>query len=368
MKRKQYLFILVFIGIALTFSACAGAANTATSWPGLTVDDQYAYVAYNTQVYAVDLTNGSERWHYPAEADNNITFYADPSLAEDGQLIVGSYDYNMYSLNAESGVQNWIFPEAKNRYIASALVDNGSIFAPAADENLYSLDQNGRLQWIFNSEGESWAKPVTNEECDCLFLSSMDHTVYAVDPQNGSEKWRSNELGGAIVGTPAFNNDGVIYVGTFGGKLIALNAENGSIIWEFSTQDDGWIWSGPTFSDGVLYFGDLNGYFYAVNADNGTQKWQRSPELDDEEIVGSALVIEDSIYFANIQGILYKFDTSGKKIWEVNVDPADGSGKIYTSPKTSNGLILVAPVQIDDLLVAYDEDGIKKWDFIPPGN
>jgi outer membrane protein assembly factor BamB len=319
-------------------------------------------------VYAVDLENGSERWRYPAEADNNITFYTDPELTSDGQVIVGSYDSNLYSLSAETGMQNWVFPDAENRYIGSALVDNGSIFAPAADANLYSLDLDGRLQWIFTSEDESWAKPITDQDCSCLFLSSMDHTVYAIDPQDGTEKWRSEDLGGAVVGTPAYDNDGVLYVGTFGGKLFALNAKDGSIIWEFSTQDDGWIWSGPTISDGVLYFGDLNGNFYAVEAANGNQKWQRLPEQDDEEIVGSPLVIEESIYFANNHGFLYKFDTSGKKIWEVNVDPANGKGKIYTSPKFSNGLILVAPIQIDDLLVAYNEDGTKKWDFIPAGN
>ena len=88
MRHKKLLFLLAFIGIAVTLSACAGGATTATSWPGLTVDDNYAYVAYNTQVYAVDLVNGSERWRYPAEPDNNITFYADPTLSQDGQLIV----------------------------------------------------------------------------------------------------------------------------------------------------------------------------------------------------------------------------------------------------------------------------------------
>ena len=69
----------------MTLSACAGGVTTATSWPGLTVDDKYAYVAYNTQVYAVDLVNGTERWRYPAEPDNNVTFYADPTLSEDGR-------------------------------------------------------------------------------------------------------------------------------------------------------------------------------------------------------------------------------------------------------------------------------------------
>ena len=271
----------------------------------------------------------------------------------------------MYSLDVETGRQVWVFPDAENRYIGAALVDDSSIFAPAADENLYALDLDGRLQWAFNTEGESWAQPITDDECKCLFLSSMDHSVYAIDPQNGTEKWRSEELGGAVVGTPAYNNDGVRYVGTFSGQLFALNAENGAVIWEFTTQEEGWIWSGPTLADGVLYFGDLSGYLYAVDAETGTQIWQRDPEQDEEEIVGSPLVMDESIYFANNFGYLYKLSKDGVKIWEVNVDPSDGNGKIYTSPKTSNGLILVAPIQVDNLLVAYNEDGTKKWDFIP---
>jgi outer membrane protein assembly factor BamB len=365
MKHKKLLFILVFIGIAVTLSACAGAATTATSWPGLTVDDKYAYVAYNTQVYAVDLANGTEQWRYPAEPDNNITFYADPTLSQDGQLIVGSYDYNLYSLDAESGTQNWVFPEAENRFIASSLVAAENIFSPAADENLYSLDLNGRRQWTFSSEGESWAKPITDENCECIYLSTMDHSVYAIDAQDGRQIWRSPQLGGAVIGSPAYGENGELYVGTFGGKLFALNSADGSIIWEFATADEGWIWSGPTLSEGVLYFGDLGGYFYAVDANDGTQKWQRQPEHDEEEIVGSPLVFNDSIYFANNFGYLYKFDKDGKKIWDENVDPNDEKGKIYTSPKTSNGLILVAPIQIDELLVAYNEDGTKSWDFEP---
>ncbi len=360
MIKKQYLFILIFLGIAVTLSACSGGVTTATSWPGLAVDDKYAYVAYQTQVYAVDLENGTERWRYPAEPNNNITFYADPSLGEDGQLIVGGYDHVLYSLNSETGTQNWIFSEAKNRYIASSLIRDGNIFSPAADENLYSLDLDGRLSWTFSSEGESWAKPITDVNCECLFLPSMDHTVYAIDPQNGTQKWRSQELGGAIVGTPAYNEDGVLYVGTFGGKLFALNAENGSIIWEFSTADDGWIWSGPTISAGVLYFGDLDGYFYAVDAENGSQIWQLSPEQLDGQINGSPLVIEDDIYITTEAGILFKLDTSGKILWSQTI-----GGKIFTSPKAAQDLILVAPIQIDELLVAVNQEGARQWSFTP---
>lgn len=360
MKQKHYLFILLLISVTITLSACAGGATTASSWPGLTVDENYAYVAYQTQVYAVDLINGSERWRFPAEPNNNITFYADPSLSQDGQLIVGGYDKVLYSLNAESGTQNWNFSNAGNRYVASSLVKEENIFAPAADENLYSLDLSGRLQWKFPSEGESWAQPIADENCECLFLPSMDHSVYAIDPQNGTQKWRSPKLGGAIVGTPAYNEDGVLYVGTFGGKLFALNAEDGSIIWEFPTAESGWIWSGPTLSNGVLYFGDLSGYLYAVNAENGSLIWQLPPEQLDGEIVGSPLVVEDSIYITTEAGILFKLDTAGKIEWSQTI-----GGKIYTSPKAANELILVAPIQIDELLVAVNHDGVRQWSFIP---
>jgi len=358
MTIKKYTLILAFFIIAVALSACAGGVTTATSWPGLTVDDQYAYVAYQTQVYAVDLLNGSEKWRYPTEADNNITFYADPSLSLDGQLIVGSYDSVLYSLNLETGNQNWTFTDAQNRYIASSLVVEEAIYAPAADENLYALDLNGLQQWIFTSEGESWAQPLTDQNCECLFLPSIDHTVYAIDPQDGSQKWQSPELGGAVVGTPAFGENGALYVGTFGSKLFALESKDGSIIWEFSTE--GWIWSGPTLSDGVLYFGDLDGYFYAVDAEDGTQIWQKTPEQLDGEIVGSPLVDNEEIYISSEDGIVYKLDTSGNIIWNKNI-----GGKIYTSPKLANDLIIVATIDIDELLVALDRDGNTKWSFIP---
>jgi outer membrane protein assembly factor BamB len=369
MKSKHLILFFSISIITVALSACAGGATQASSWPGLTVDEQNAYVAFNTQVYSVELENGNENWRYPNEPDNNTTFFADPSLSQDGQLIVGGYDGVLYSLMADTGQMSggrWPFTEAEGRYIAGPLAVDENIFAPAADDNLYAFDLDGNLQWTFSSDGESWAQPITDSDCECLYLSSMEHTVYAIDPVNGSQIWQSPTLGGSVVGTPAISEQGVLYVGTFGGKLFALDGTDGSIIWEFPTE--AWIWSGPALADGVLYFGDLNGYFYAVDASDGTQIWKKTPEqleLDKGEIVGTPLVIEEDIYVGTNNGSLIKFNTSGDVIEEVNVDPKDGRGKIYTSLKTSNGLILVAPIDTDELLIAYDQDLNEEWSFIP---
>lgn len=370
MNSKHFTVITAIILIAFGLSACAGSVTQASSWPGLAVDEKFVYLAYQTQVYAVKLDNGREEWRFPDEPDNNVTFFADPALSDGGQLIVGGYDGVLYSLNSENGGMsggNWPFTEARGRYIASPLVVGENVFAPAADDNLYALDLDGNRQWTFSSDGESWAQPTVDDNCECLYLPSMKHTVSAIDPTNGTQIWQSASLGGSVIGTPALSEDENLYVGTFGSELIALDAGDGSIVWKFPAQ--GWIWSGPALENGTLYFGDLKGYLYAVDSNGGNQLWQLTPEQldldpDKGQIVGTPLVIEENIYVATNSGSLFKIDTSGDIIDQVNVDP-DNRGQIYTSPKTSQGLILVAPVQMDEILIAYDEDLDEQWSFTP---
>ncbi len=103
MKNKLILVILTLIVLTISLSACTGGQALASGWPGIAADNETAYVAFNTHIYAVNLTNGLELWRYPQEADNNITFYAAPSLTEDGQVIAGGYDNILYSLDAKTG-------------------------------------------------------------------------------------------------------------------------------------------------------------------------------------------------------------------------------------------------------------------------
>jgi outer membrane protein assembly factor BamB len=359
MKSNRLAITLIILISGIVLSACAGGATAASSWPGLAVDEQAAYVAFNNHVFAIQLPSGTMRWRYPNERDNSITFYSDPVVSPDGQLIVGGYNNVLYSLNSESGTVNWEFNTASNRYIASPLVAGGNIFAPAADETLYSLDLTGEFRWEFTTEGESWARPVAGEECECIYLPSLDHSIYALNPDNGTQIWQSEKLGGAIVGEPALSEDGTLYLGTFASEVVALNATNGKILWRTST--DGWVWSGPTLVGDRLYVGDLAGNFYALTAQNGDQIWKLSTDQLDGQIVGSPLVVEDDIYIVTQDGTLFNLGSSGNVVWSRTV-----GGQLYTSPRISGDLILVTPTQSDELLVAFSRDGTKQWGFIPP--
>ena len=97
-----------FLILAVLLSGCA-SGMTPSSWPGVTADNENAYIAYANQVYAVQVSNGVELWRYPQDVDAKKLFYAPPVLTDDGQLIISGYDSVLYSINPTNGNENWIF-------------------------------------------------------------------------------------------------------------------------------------------------------------------------------------------------------------------------------------------------------------------
>ena len=363
MKISRLILVIVIVILGGLLSGCAGDVGVATSWPGLRVDGDTVYLASNQHVYAIDVVNGTEKWRFPTEADGKISFFADPAVTDDQQLLVGGYHNILYSLNPQNGQENpgaWPFLEAEGRYIAGPLVQDQRIYAPSADNNLFVLDSQGNRQWIYTTGNPQWATPATDGQK--IYLSSMDHRIHALDARSGQLIWKSDELGGAIVGTPALDTEGVLYIGTLANQLLALDTRNGSVIRSYAT--DGWVWDGPALSEGRLYFGDLEGSFYALNAADLSEIWKVQPDSADRNaITETPLVIQDTIYITTESGNLYAIDAAnGSTRW-----PKTVGGKLYSAPVQAGDSILVAPVGADALLIAFDTNGNQKWAFTPSG-
>jgi outer membrane protein assembly factor BamB len=191
-------------------------------------DTENVYLAAGTQVFSLDISSGSENWRYPDKANAKIAFYTNPVLTPDGQLLVPSYDTNLYSLDPTTGSQNWSFEDSSNKLIGSPLVIGEMIYQPSSDHYLYALDLNGKLVWSKETGGQLWAQPTTIEGCDCIIVASMDHTIYSYNASSGSLLWQSDDLGGAMVGTPAVSAEGILYVGTFGSEYTSILTLAGS--------------------------------------------------------------------------------------------------------------------------------------------
>ncbi|NMC79612.1 MAG: PQQ-binding-like beta-propeller repeat protein [Chloroflexi bacterium] len=351
MKPNRILLLLFLLIFSVSLSGCR-TTTLATSWPGVTADQEKAYAAYGSYVMAINLSNGSQAWQYPEKAENGYAFYAAPTLA-DGQLIAGTYSNILVSINPDSGALNWEFNQAKGRYVASAAVVGDTILAPSADHTLYALDLKGNLLWTFTTGHSLWAAPLV--EGEDVYLSSMDHFLYKLKIADGSSDWKT-DLGGAIVSTPVAGTDGQIYVSTLVNEVLAVQTSDGSILWRFKADDA--VWSNPLLVEGTLYFGDLKGKIYALDASNGSLKWSQE--------VGGSLVAapaakSDGILFADENGDLIAMGYGGQKLWTRTI-----GDKLYTAPLITEGKILVPVTKGENLIVALDDNGNQLWTFIPP--
>lgn len=355
MKKKQILSLVSVAVLSLFLTAC-GSAVAAGSWPGVTFDEPSGtvYVANNQFVHAVNVENGTERWQYPAEARGDFLTFAAPKLTTDAQLIVAAYDNKLYSLSPQNGSQIWAFAGASNRYIGAALPVGELIFAPNSDQKVYIVDGRGALVQTFGTQDPIWSEPASDGSV--VYLTSMDHHLYALDAIRGDELWNA-DLGGTIVGAPVLG-DGLIYVGTLDHSLVAVNADSGREVWRFTTT--GWVWASPTLVEGQLFVGDLDGHFYALDAASGEKLWQVDTG---GAITGSAAFFADSLYIGNGAGQLYSIGLDGRS--RQLALPEAYEGPLYGSPIVAGDLLLIGLTGKESTLIALDVDGNVVWNFVP---
>ncbi len=352
MKTTRILPVFVLLVAGLLLSSCSGAISS-SSWPGLSADQNFAYIADAQRVFAVKLSDGTQAWSFPAKPSAGQSFYAAPQLTEDGQLIVGGFDKLLYSLNPQTGAPNsWTF-SAGDRWVGAPLIDKNTIYAPNSDHKLYAVDSKGKKLWEFKTNNANWAQPVSDGQT--LYLASMDHFLYAIDKTKGTLIWKT-DCGSALMGAPVLSSQGILYVGTFGNELLAVDSKTGKVSWRFTAG--GGVWSGPAETGTTVYFGDLIGNFYLV--DTGTHK-AISQTKPDGPIVAQPLVTKDKIIYVTENGTVTAVDTTGKVLWNKPIN-----GKLYTTPVLAGDRILIATTQSEPLLVALDQSGNQVWTFTPP--
>jgi len=364
---KKLVFFTIIVLAAVLLSGCSGGAVRGSTWPGLAASDTTAYLADGSLVYAVNLNDGKELWHYPGSRNAKLLFYTTPVITSDGLVIVGSSGstYQLIALNpgdinpeTKAPAEAWIFSGASDHWVAAPLILENRLFAPNADGNLYVLDlgdgqSNKQALQVVPLAGRLWAQPVTDGKL--IFVSSLDHSIFAIDKDTYEIVWHE-DVAGAIPGAPVLGTDGYLYVGSFASQLERFNPATGTH--QSVSKTDGWVWGTPSLVDDNLYFADLDGKYYSFNIPEGKLNW--TPVQPDGPITASPLVLNDQILLATESGSIYELNQNGNsKLW------SQPGGKIYTTPVFAGDLILVAPLTADAFLYAYDQSGHQAWAFKP---
>ncbi len=379
--RKKILLVTVILLAAVVLSGCTGS----TTWFGLSVSGDVAYLANNTAVHAIDVKTGSELWNFSGEASSGFSlgrspklFDVNPIVTDDGLVIIASSgnDHAMYAVNPKDipdpkkPAPNivWKFTDAKGHWIAMPLIVGDHLFAPNSDGKIYVLDlKDGQsvktaikiiepFKNIAGQPGRLWSQPISDGKF--LYVTSLDHIVFAIDLETYEIVWHK-DLGGAIPGGAVLGPDGMLYVGSFAKQLERFDPATGEHKPVLDTK--GWIWGTPVVDGDNLYFGDIvtgvGGYFYSYNTKTGKLNWE--PVKLDSEITASPLVLPDHVLVATESGKVYAIDAKGSStLW---YEPT--KGKAYTTPVSVDGEVLVSYIESDYYLIALDNDGHKKWTF-----
>ena len=364
--RKKLITATLILFSAMILSACGGPVR-ATTWPGLAADENAVYLADGPLVYGINLEDGKELWHYPADRSSKLTFYAPPTVTPDGLVIVGSagsdtsliaLDPNDVNPQTNSPIEAWKFTEADDHWVAAPLVVNNKLFAVNSDGNLYVLDlRDGqtvkKAVKTIELGGRLWAQPVTDGER--IFVTSLDHSVIAIDMETYEVLWHE-DLDGAIPGSPVIGADGMLYVGSLASKLERFDPVTGNH--QPVLEAGNWIWSTASLDENTIYFGDLDGNFYSYDTEAGKPNW--NPIKPDGPITASPLVQDQHILLATESGTIYAVGRDGKILWSQTI-----GGKIYTTPAAAGNLVVVAPLETDFYLAALDQNGRQVWTFAP---
>ena len=386
--KKRHLLLLLLLPLAMLLTGCSGR-GIASSWPGITVDEGLAYIASGQQLFAVNPVDQRVEWQYPNSPESSgPAYYAAPAVT-DGLLVVGGYDNVLYGIDRNTLRVEWNFHRSTGRYIGSPVMSEGMIFVATAGNELFALDEGALQQlgsvdksdelrrtqeeeavlWQFMAKHGMWAAPLVT--ADAVYVTSLDHYVYALEIKTGREIW-TTQLPGAMAGTPVLSEseDGdMLYVGNFDHSLYALDAASGDHLWHVESEN--WIWGRPILAGDKLFFSDLGGYIYAVDPQRGDILWQQqvadairgAPAYDAESgrlyVAGRKVANPGNI---STRGVILALEAETyKTIWEQPTDEA-----IYTSPALLDDLLLVTPAQGEVLMQVHNaETGVLQWRFIP---
>lgn len=296
--------------------------------------------------------------------------YQSAVLAQDGTAYITSMDGNLYAINP-NGTVEWIFNTGGPLRGSAMVGRTGAVYFGSDDGYFYAVDDTGSELWsyqISNLTTEAMCSPIQAPD-GTIYIGSNQGVMYAF-AENGVPKW-TYQAGDGIQSSPAVGALGTVYFGSLDHYLYALTP-TGSRYWRFDT---GWriLNSSPAVSadDGTIYIGTTtnSGYsstFYAVYPD-GNLKWQTT--TDGYIYSSPAIAADGSVYFGDGlpgSGSLYKFSAGGTLMWKLAL-----GDECYSSPTIdSNGVVYVGSGYVTgnaNKMNAVNSSGAFLWRYNMPG-
>lgn len=374
--------------MVLVLSACGTQRDT---WPGIagSTDGDNVLVSYKKTV--ISLAPDKDRnWTYRGEDDTD--FYA-PAVIADGRAYVGDYKGRIHAINLEDGKRVWMYEAERQQFLWFSVGAVDRVIGPIGlgGDMLFFGTEHGisalniandepELAWEFETGHSVWAQSVylNNPELDLpptLFVTSLDKHLYALDPENGKERW-SLDMGGGIPGGITLDVEHRrLYVGTLAGEVIAVDFDGQELA---SYETDGWVWGNPVLHDGYLYFGDLDGMLYELEITEDGFGEAAKRKLSEEPLRATPLIVQDDagqavLVIGSDDEYVYAIDLSQPNwISDDDIDVrwkqeanAAAVTELTTVERDGKQLVIVGTENKDRLVLALrlNDGGKREWAY-----
>ncbi|MYU20400.1 serine/threonine-protein kinase [Streptomyces sp. SID8352] len=201
-------------------ASCGGVPVRVTRAP-----DGYVYVAAGTRALALDVATGHVRWHFEAPAVflSPPAFVPGPAVTGGG-VYLADYLGTVYALDATDGRDRWRIATEARSGTDPVLVAGGHVHV-GSGKGLYTLDAvTGTPKWRFQAGGDIVGAPAV--AAGRIHFGSTDHLLYTLKADDGRLRWKL-ATGGEITGSPVVR-DGIVYACSKDRCVYALDAEKGT--------------------------------------------------------------------------------------------------------------------------------------------
>jgi outer membrane protein assembly factor BamB len=241
-----------------------------TGFGDLTVADGTVFTTVeNEGVYAVDATDGTERWHLDVDSPRRSGL----TTANGNVFVVGGNQGGVaYAVDAETGAVEWQRDAGWEAYWPVVVED--TVVVPGTgyyDGEIHAFDRgSGEVHWTVRTSG------VVAVADDVLLVSDGGRTLCGVDIATGEQRWEYRVEEQRDFRTAVGTADGKFVVAAAYDLVLAVDAETGELLWRHEPDRGDHTFVGGV-NDGVVY-GEIGNRVVAIDSTDGTKLWELSDE------------------------------------------------------------------------------------------
>jgi len=381
LRNRKSGIILSLVSLVLIAGILAGCTTAAVyrGWSGVAVEGNNLYIgSMNSKLVGLDATKRSKLFNdIPlvvassggllscSSSSSSMYIYGTPVIANN-MIFVTTFSGKVYAYDSDKAIEQWSYPD--KGYLASlvggAIYVNGNLYFGCNDGKVYAINTTAEPQqspasaWAapFATKNKIWATPVASG--DTLFIGSFDKNMYALNINDGTEKWHFPTQG-AIISTPVIK-DGVVYFGSFDRYFYAVNAQTGQQIWKSPEPAEKWFWANPVLVGNTIYAPDIDGNVYTFNTSNGVMN---TIAISASPISAAPVLIGSNLFLASEDSNLWTLNTSNNTVKMFTEKPLSSNKKKIYAPLSTDGTIIYAITTDNELFAINSDTGVVLWNF-----